>query len=556
MLIWYIQKKGVTMFTILSFFQLLGLAIILVQIAYLLKVKPTKLSSTLLAFDLCVFVNTLGYMLEMTSVHMNTALMATRVAYFGKVYLAFLMLLFLLRYYGYTINKIITGVLFIYHTFIAMLVLTSSSNNLYYTDMIWHENGLFHHVDHGHGPFYYINTSFSALYLLLFIIICITQYKKASSKQEKRMAIILLIAFSLPSISMVLYFTNWIVGYDPTNASYIIAVSILFIYFVKNKFFDTLELAKDFALDSIDNGIVVLDNYNSMLYANNTAKEIIPELKHGSNKAAIDFLYGLVYSKENYLKDKSVYNARVQAIYSDNIILGKMILMEDITTTYNYARNLEKEVANQTAQLEYIQTNVITSMAGMIEARDGITGHHVKRTSAYVKIVATELRREGKYPDELTEETVKNIIQAAPLHDIGKVAIPDAILCKPGKLTDEEFDVIKTHPSIGASMIEEILKEVEHDDYLKVARDVANYHHEKWNGTGYPCGLAGNDIPLPARIMAITDVFEALISERPYKKSFSYEKAIEIIKEGSGQHFDPIIVTAFLNVLDEIKSVG
>ncbi len=544
------------MYTVLSFFQLLGLAILLIQIAYLLKVKPTKLSSTLLAFDLCVFLNTLGYMLEMTSLYKNTALMAIRVTYFGKTYLGFLMLLFLLRYYGYTINKIITGLLFVYHTFIAMLVLTSSYHNLYYTNISWHEGGLFPHVDHGYGVFYYINTTISTLYLVTLVTICILQYRKASSKQDKKMALLLIIAFSLPFIAMIIYYSNVFKGYDSTNASYIVSVSILFVYFIKNKFFDTLELAKDFALDSIDNGIVVLDNNNSMLYANNTAKDIFPELNHGGNKQIIDFLYGLVYSKENYLKNKSVYNARVQVIYSDNFVLGKMIVLEDITNAYNYTRNLEKEVANQTAQLEYIQTNVITSMAGMIEARDGVTGHHVKRTSAYVKIVAMELKREGQYPEELTEETVKNIIQAAPLHDIGKVAIPDAILCKPGKLTDEEFDVIKTHPSIGASMIEEILKEVEHDDYLKIARDVANYHHEKWNGTGYPCGLAGNDIPLPARIMAITDVFEALISERPYKKSFSYEKAIEIIKEGSGQHFDPIIVAAFLNVIDEIKSVG
>ena len=544
------------MFTILSFFQLLGLAIILAQIAYLLKVKPTKLSSTLLAFDICIFINTLGYMLEMTSLHMNTALMATRVTYFGKVYLAFLMLLFIIRYYGYTVNKIITGGLFIYHTFIAMLVLTSSSHNLYYTKFTWHESGLFPHVDQGHGIFYYINSVVSALYLVSMIIICVIQYRRAASKQDRKMAIMLISAFSLPFISIIIYHAGCIKVYDATNASYIISVSILFIYFIKNRFFDTLELAKDFALDSIDNGIVVLDNTNSMLYANNTAKDIFPELKKGHNKQTVDYLYGLVYSKENYLKNQRVYSSRIQVIYSDNIVAGKMIVMEDITETYNYTRNLEKEVANQTDQLKYIQTNIITSMAGMIEARDGVTGHHVKRTSAYVKIVAKELRKEGQFPDELTDEALSNIIQAAPLHDIGKVAIPDAILCKPGKLTDEEFDVIKTHPTIGANMIEEILREVEHDDYLKVARDVANYHHEKWNGTGYPCGLAGNDIPLPARIMAITDVFEALISERPYKKSFSYEKAIEIIKEGSGQHFDPIIVTAFLNVIEEIKSVG
>ena len=544
------------MFTILSFFQLIGLAIILIQIVYLLKVKPTTLSSILLAFDICVFINTLGYMLEMTSVHMHTALMAIRVTYFGKVYLAFLMFVFILKYYGITINKILLGILLTYHSFIAMLVLTSSYHNLYYKNFKWVESGLYPHIEHEYSIFYIINTVISVIYIVFLVSTCIKQYRKATSSQDKKMALILVLAFLLPFLAIILYYTHLVEVYDATNASYILSVTILFIYFVKNKFFDTLELAKDFALDSIDNGIIVLDNTNTMLYANNTAKEIFPELAKDNSKQAVDFLYSLVYSKENYLKNNRVYNSGIQVIYSDNVVAGKMIVLEDITDTYNYTRNLEKEVAQQTDQLKYIQTNIITSMAGMIEARDGVTGHHVKRTSAYVKIVAMELKRAGQYPDELTDENVSNIIQAAPLHDIGKVAIPDAILCKPGKLTDEEFDVIKTHPTIGASMIEEILREVEHDDYLKVARDVANYHHEKWNGTGYPCGLAGTDIPLPARIMAITDVFEALISERPYKKSFSYEKAVEIIKEGSGQHFDPIIVAAFLNVIDEIKSVG
>ncbi len=345
-------------------------------------------------------------------------------------------------------------------------------------------------------------------------------------------------------------------GYDITAAAYVISSITIFLTFIKTGFFDTIELAKDSVLDNLDNGIVVLDNANRLLYFNQIATDIFPELAKPSTREIIDYLFGLVYSRENYIKNKRVYSARIQVVYSKRVVRGKMIVLNDITDSYNYTRNLEAAVADQTEQLKYMQSTVITSLASIIEARDGVTGQHVKRTSAYVRIVTHALKTQGCYPDELTDAQVDNIIQAAPLHDIGKIAIPDSILCKPARLTPEEFEIIKTHPAIGANMIEEILKEVEHDDYLKVARDVANYHHEKWDGSGYPCGLKGYDIPLSARIMAITDVFEALISERPYKKGYSYEKSIEIIKEGSGQHFDPVIVDVFLSVIEDIKRVG
>jgi energy-coupling factor transport system substrate-specific component len=194
----------------------------------------------------------------------------------------------------------------------------------------------------------------------------------------------------------------------------------------------------------------------------------------------------------------------------------------------------------------------------MVESRDQNTGDHVKNTAEYTRIIMDEMVKEGIYKDLLTPELISDIYHSAPLHDVGKISISDTILNKPGKLTDEEFEKMKSHSEEGAMIIDRVMNSMPQSDagYLKEARNLALYHHEKWDGTGYPTGLSGEEIPLSARIMAVADVFDALISERSYKKAFSFEKAIEIIKESSGTHFDPNIVKAFLNAKDEVRKIA
>ena len=167
------------------------------------------------------------------------------------------------------------------------------------------------------------------------------------------------------------------------------------------------------------------------------------------------------------------------------------------------------------------------------------------------------LRREHVYEDQLTDAFIQDVINSAPLHDVGKIQVPDAILNKPGKLTDEEFAIMKTHTTAGSEIITSAIDMVseENSGYLQEARNLAHYHHEKWNGTGYPDGLSGTDIPLSARIMAVADVFDALVSKRSYKDGFPFEKAMAIIKEGRGTHFDPAIVDAFEHASGEVRQI-
>lgn len=200
-------------------------------------------------------------------------------------------------------------------------------------------------------------------------------------------------------------------------------------------------------------------------------------------------------------------------------------------------------------RISQMQFNIITMMADIVENRDGNTGGHIKRTAKYVEIIAWELTRRKAFSDILTEKYVEDMIIAAPLHDIGKIHISDLILNKPGRLTDEEFAIMKTHTTAGGELLTHAIEELGESSYLKMALEMALYHHEWWNGKGYPHGISGNEIPLCARIMAVADVFDALTAKRCYKSAMPLEKALGIIREETGTHFDPVVAEAFLDII-------
>ena len=214
-------------------------------------------------------------------------------------------------------------------------------------------------------------------------------------------------------------------------------------------------------------------------------------------------------------------------------------------------------VHRQGEKIGRLQNGLILVLADMVESRDQCTGDHVRKTAAYTGIIMRRLREKGVYADQLTDEFIRDVENSAPLHDVGKIEVPDSILNKPGRLTDEEFEIMKKHATAGRDIIARAMEAVskENSGYLREAMTLAYSHHEKWNGTGYPLGLAGEDIPLSARIMAVADVFDALVSRRSYKEGFPFEKAMDIIREGAGTHFDPEVAAAFLESADEVRRV-
>jgi len=218
---------------------------------------------------------------------------------------------------------------------------------------------------------------------------------------------------------------------------------------------------------------------------------------------------------------------------------------------------LEQEVSKRTREVAAIQDVTILALASLAETRDSDTGNHIRRTQSYVQLLANKLRSHPRFSNLLTDDYIRMLFKSAPLHDIGKVGIPDRILLKPGKLDPEEFEIMKSHTTLGRDAIEQAEKQLGMQvDFLSMAKDIALSHQEKWDGSGYPQGLAGDAIPVPARFMAIADVYDALISRRVYKDAMPHSKAVSIMIEGRGLHFDPDMLDAFVELQEQFREIA
>ncbi len=249
--------------------------------------------------------------------------------------------------------------------------------------------------------------------------------------------------------------------------------------------------------------------------------------------------------------------AGVERLESLQIATGDEIenLYESLSMTMSQTVGYIDDVQKKGEEISHMQNGLIYILADLVESRDKCTGDHVRKTAAYVKLILQLMKEQNVYPEMLTDEYIQDVCNSAPLHDVGKIKVSDVILNKPARLTDEEFEIMKNHTLAGKEVIESAMKLTTDTGYLKEALNLATYHHEKWDGSGYPMGLAGEDIPLSARIMAISDVFDALVSNRSYKKAFTFEEAMKIIEEGEGTHFDPILAKLFVENQDRVREI-
>jgi putative two-component system response regulator len=218
---------------------------------------------------------------------------------------------------------------------------------------------------------------------------------------------------------------------------------------------------------------------------------------------------------------------------------------------------LEAEVGKRTREISAIQDVTILAMASMAETRDSDTGNHIRRTQHYMRVLAEKLKTHPRFGYFLSGKTIELLFKSAPLHDIGKVGIPDRILLKPGRFTPDEFEIMKSHTTLGRDAIAHAEQQLGMPvEFLQLAKEIAYGHQEKWDGSGYPEGLAGDDIPISARLMAVADVYDALISRRVYKDGMPHEKAVAIMVDGKGKHFDPDVVDAFVELQEEFRAVA
>jgi len=310
-----------------------------------------------------------------------------------------------------------------------------------------------------------------------------------------------------------------------------------------------LDIAKSNYLDLILLDIVMpdMDGYQVCQHLkNDPATKDIPVIFLTAKSSLDDEQYGLDLGAVDFISkpfNPTIFLSRVR---SQLLVRKAQNLLQDQN------KRLETEVKNRTKELAELQDATILSMASMAETRDNETGNHILRTQEYIKILSKYLQTHPLFKDFLTDENIEALFKSAPLHDIGKIGIPDSILLKPGRLTDEEMTIMKTHTVIGKQIIESTERRLGRSiPFLQFAKEIAFSHQEKWNGSGYPMGLIGNQIPISARLMAVADVYDALISRRVYKPAMTHEEAAKIMLDGRGSHFDPDVLDAFLQVQQE-----
>jgi len=283
---------------------------------------------------------------------------------------------------------------------------------------------------------------------------------------------------------------------------------------------------------------------------NNKLTSNTPVIFITTNTTVEDEQRGLEIGAEDYITkpfSPAIIKARVKT---------QMTLKTALDTLENQNRLLEKEVAQRTLEIAMTRDIAIHGMATLAGTRDHETGNHIKRTQHYIKCLAQHLSKHPRFCEFLTEKNIEMLFKSAPLHDIGKVGIPDNILLKPGKLDKNEFDVMKTHAILGRDALPADDKKSAAIPFLNIARDIAHTHHEKWDGSGYPQGLKEDAIPVSGRLMAIADVYDAIINKRVYKQAFSHETAVEIILSQRGKQFDPDIVDSFIYLQDEFNNIA
>ncbi len=497
----------------------------------------------------------MGYVFRIQSENLEEALMANKLVYLGGCYLILFVLLSILELCDINVSRKFSVVLILISTVIYSFALSTGDYDIFYKSVSFDISDPTHLAKEyafGHTCFYIMVIA----YFVAGLVAIIYSLKMKSQVSDKTLWLL----FMTQSIAIVAFFIGKVVTirYELTPLAYVIAQIIFLDIINRINLYDIMDTGIDSLVETGDTGFASFDFKLNYLGSNATAKSVIPELgkfhvdssieKAGdSGKEISEWISSFKENNENnrfyYKKDDKTYLVEVRYLFDGVAKRGYQLFIKDdtiqqkyIATIKNYNSDLKAEVKKQTKSILDMHDRLIMSMAMMVESRDNSTGGHIRRTSDVVRMIVDEMRKDNVL--KLSEEFFEAIIKAAPMHDLGKIAVDDEILRKPGRFTPEEFDKMKKHAEEGARIVHEILKGTDDKFFHRIAENVAHYHHERYDGSGYPKGLKGDDIPLEARIMAVADVYDALVSKRVYKESMSFEEADKIIMEGMGKHFD------------------
>lgn len=534
-----------------------------------------KVDTLFLLLELAVTMNCMGRFMISTADNLETAIWANKFLYIGGSYAPILFVCLLFKLSNIKFPKMIATVLALYSSVVLFFVMTAEKNKLYYKEMtLVKAEGGYSYLDKTYGPMHALYTGmmvFYAVIIILFLILGIKMHHKLTYRS--------IIGLSIAGFGiMVLYVVEKVLELKTSflSVGYLVGMLYLIRYFDRLNMYDISANIISSVEQRGEYGYVVFDNKLRYISSNGHVKEIFPEIKDWLVDRVVPpcdselYVQVVDYFMSMDWKDgknkivpagEKYYEVSIRHLSNGKKQIGYLIELVDRTieqkyynSIENYNAVLEKEVAAQTKNILYIKDMMVLGMADMVESRDNNTGGHIKRTSAIVRVFSQKLM---EYSQQLglDEKFLRQVEKAAPMHDLGKIAIDDNILRKPGKFTDEEYAEMKRHTTEGAKIVTSILQGVEDDEFVKIARNVALYHHEKYNGKGYPHGISGEDIPVEARIMALADVFDALVSVRCYKKAFTFDEAFDIIKKDLGEHFDPQLGRIFIECREDLEEI-
>jgi len=523
-----------------------------------------------LVYALVPVIN-LGYSLMAHSTGLEELIAADKFTFIAGCFLELNMLLVVCSLCEVRISRFLKVLLYVFSSAVFLSAMTIGKGTGFYEKVGMDTLYGLPQLDKQYG---WMHSVFIAMVLLYYVLsLCVILYSLVRKNQISRKILVLLI---LPEIFATIAFfagRRWIRGIELIPAAFVIAQAVYLVIASRISLYDVEDTAVDSLAQNGETGFIAIDFGNHYLGSNEAAREIFPAINNltvdlsvkRSRSFAELILPKLERYREdntkkqsNYEKDGRFYMISVAPLISGKREKGYQLTVTDNTRDQAYIRmiqeyndNLNRQVEEKTAHIVEMHDRLIMSMATMVESRDNSTGGHIRRTSEGVRILLDEMKKDQE--TEMTESFRKKLIKAAPMHDLGKIAVDDRILRKPGRFEPDEYEQMKAHAAEGARIVHEILKDTDDDEFHLIAENVAHYHHERWDGSGYPEGLKGGEIPREARIMAIADVYDALVSKRVYKDRMSFEKADEIMMGGMGTQFDPALEEIYVRARPRLE---
>ena len=531
-------------------------------IVFILFFREKKLNYYILAIFTLMAISNAGAYLMAISETLREAYLGKKIYYMGACFSLPIMLTIIFKMCNINIKKWVENVLFLYSFVVYGFVLTIGYNKMYYVEASLTKVGDATVFVAKYGFFH--NLFYLLLFGYLLVGIIVLLYSLKNKNHVSRKNLWALIGMQVMTIAIFFIGREMVPEVEVTTLIYVVDGLIL-IYLSRRVNVYSLEDNVISFLDKQNNyGYIMFDKRLNYLGANDLAIDILPELKTCKIDRPIKNCQTLAFLKTEIDefeqlddavfeldKDDEHYEGHINSIWYADKAVGYVFEIENATDRYKYTKLLSEynnklidEVEEKTTHIQNMQSKILLGMADMLENRDGNTGGHIKRTSNVIKILIDTIIEHNML--QLEPQFCKAVIKSAPMHDLGKIGIDDKILRKPARLTDMEFEVMKTHAEKSGELVESILKDVEDEYFVTIAKNLARHHHEKWNGAGYPDGLKGEEIPMEARIMAVADVYDALVSKRCYKDAMNFEQAYEVMMESMGTHFDPQMEEVFV----------